>query len=354
MKVLVLTKYTRLGASSRVRILQYLPLLSKSGIEFTVCPLFCDEYLTNLYSNNKRFITTIIGNYLERIRAFIKFINYDLIWIEKEILPGIPGLLEKLLTYLQVPYILDFDDATFHSYDINSNYFLRVFLGKKIGKIMRLSSMVIACNNYLAERAKEAGARRIEIIPSVVDLERYQVENTSNNTFIIGWVGTPRTVKYLGLIQHALTEVCRNSNVKLMTVGSGPIKLKHVPGEVRIWSEDTEVASIKRFDVGIMPLIDEPFDQGKCGYKLIQYMAGAKPVVATPVGMNCEIVQHGVNGYLAETESDWVYFLRRLINQPEERIRMGRSGRAMVEEKYCLQVTAPRLLKLLEEVAHNR
>ena len=120
---------------------------------------------------------------------------------------------------------------------------------------------------------------------------------------------------------------------------------------IRDWDEATETGEIGKFDVGIMPLPDNPWERGKCGFKLIQYMACGKPVVASPVGVNREIVVDGVNGFLASSHDEWVRALERLKSDPELRRTMGANGRRMVEEKYCLQVTAPRLHRLLLEAA---
>jgi glycosyltransferase involved in cell wall biosynthesis len=120
---------------------------------------------------------------------------------------------------------------------------------------------------------------------------------------------------------------------------------------IRDWDEATETAEIGNFDVGIMPLPDNPWERGKCGFKLIQYMACGKPVVASPVGVNREIVVEGVNGFLASTQKEWVDALLRLKENPALRRTMGERGRRMVEERYCLQVTAPRLQRILLDAA---
>jgi glycosyltransferase involved in cell wall biosynthesis len=117
------------------------------------------------------------------------------------------------------------------------------------------------------------------------------------------------------------------------------------------WSEQTEAQDIARLDVGIMPLVDAPFERGKCGYKLIQYMACGLPVVASPVGVNRQIVEHGVNGFLAETPEQWATALRTLCADPALRARMGAAGRRKVEQHYSLQVTAPRLVQILRRAA---
>jgi len=116
------------------------------------------------------------------------------------------------------------------------------------------------------------------------------------------------------------------------------------------WSEDTEAECISRFDIGIMPIPDEPFERGKCGYKLIQYMACGKPVVASPVGANREIVRHGVDGFLANSEMEWTESINALCRDPSLRERMGQAGRERVNSLYSLDVAAPRLHSILLSV----
>ena len=117
------------------------------------------------------------------------------------------------------------------------------------------------------------------------------------------------------------------------------------------WTEATEVDSISRGYIGVMPLLDTPWERGKCGYKLIQYMACGLPVVATPVGTNCELVENGFNGFFANTCEDWASALEHLLTQPDLRVRMGVAGRALFEQKYCIQVTGPKLVALFKKVS---
>lgn len=128
------------------------------------------------------------------------------------------------------------------------------------------------------------------------------------------------------------------------------VGLSEVLSQYVIWSEVTEVQEMQHFDVGIMPLPDEPWERGKCGFKLIQYMACARPVVGSPVGVNCKIIKHGVNGYLAETNDEWIQALLGLKENKEHRQRMGEAGRELVEKEYSLQVTAPQLVEMLQRV----
>jgi glycosyltransferase involved in cell wall biosynthesis len=138
----------------------------------------------------------------------------------------------------------------------------------------------------------------------------------------------------------------------VVLVGSGDHDpLPGVAKDVLPWSEDSEVAQIQSFDVGIMPLPDGPFEQGKCGYKLIQYMACGLPVVASPVGVNTRIVEQGTTGFQASTDTEWVEALVKLAQDAGMRAALGKAGRTKVEQEYSLQVTAPRLLQIISEAA---
>jgi len=205
----------------------------------------------------------------------------------------------------------------------------------------------------VAERARRAGARRVEHVPSVIDLKCYPPAprpSHAGGPYTIGWMGSPLAAPYLRLVRDALAQVCKDGSGRVRLVGAGQITLDSLPVEVRPWAEATEVAELQQFDVGIMPLPDEPWERGKCGYKLIQYMAAARPVVASPVGVSSRIVEHGVTGFLAGTQPDWIHALRTL-RDADLRARMGVAGRARVEQEYCVQVTAPRLASLLTSVA---
>jgi len=186
----------------------------------------------------------------------------------------------------------------------------------------------------------------------VINLESYPlVEVPVNDIFTIGWIGSPSTAKHLLDAEIALKQVCKNRGGKVVLIGAGENPFSGLMATMRDWNEATQSMEIGNFDVGIMPLPDNPWERGKCGFKLIQCMACGKPVVASPVGVNREIVVEGVNGFLASTSKEWVDALLRLRADPELRRAMGEKGRRMVEEKYCLQVTAPRLHRLLLEAA---
>jgi glycosyltransferase involved in cell wall biosynthesis len=351
MKVLLLSRYSRMGASSRVRFYQYLPYLSHQGIHVTVSNLLGDDYLDDLYAGKRRCLGSIIGAYVRRIRSLLKSKRFDLLWVEYELLPWLPAWAEILLSNLDIPYVVDYDDAIFHRYNMHPRAMVRMLFGTKIDMVMRRAALVIVGNEYLADYARKAGARRVEYIPSVVDLDRYNsTAQPANPVFTVGWIGTPVTGEYLRLIHQALAEVCGDGSTHLVLVGPHQIKLEGVPMEMHSWSEDTEVAEICNFDVGIMPMPDEAWVKGKCGYKLIQYMACARPVIASSVGVAREIIEDGRNGFLATTTRDWVKAFFALRDDCILRKEMGKAGRMKVERQYSIQVTAPFLILLLRSI----
>ncbi|WP_250124292.1 glycosyltransferase family 4 protein [Chroococcidiopsis sp. CCMEE 29] len=350
MKVLFLSRYGNLGASSRYRSYQYLPYLSEQGFDISVASLMDNAYLQRLYSRKPTLPLPIIHSYWRRVYLLIRSHRYDLIYLEKEAFPWVPAWLEGLFFKSGVPYVVDYDDALFHRYDRHTSSLVKQLLGQKIDRVMHRAKLVIAGNNYLAERAKRAGAKRVEILPTVVNLELYPPAPICKNpVFTIGWIGSPVTSRYLTEIYFALREVCKDRTARVVAIGAGPLELKDLPLEIKPWSEATEVKEMQQFDVGIMPLPDSPWERGKCGFKLIQYMACARPVIASPVGVNCKIVDHQINGFCASSTEEWIQAFQVLKNDWVLRQRMGEAGRVKVEAKYCLNVTAPQLSQLLRE-----
>jgi glycosyltransferase involved in cell wall biosynthesis len=353
MKILFLTRYTQLGASSRLRAYQYLPYFESKGFEVTVAPLLGDEYLRGLYKGNIP-ILSVLRAYIARVGLMLRANTFDLLWIEKELFPWVPDWLEFVLLPKGVPIVVDFDDALFHQYEGHRFRLVRAMLGRKIDAVMKLADLVVVGNDYLRDRAQRAGARRIELLPTVVDICRYTVSSgVVKQPVTIGWIGSPSTVKYLQLILPILQSVIASRGIRVVAVGANPEQLAGLPIKVKPWSEKSEVEEIQQFDIGIMPLSDEPWERGKCGYKLIQYMACGKPVVASPVGINLAIVRHGINGFLAENPEEWIQALECLCDDPVLRHRMGDAGRKRVELEYSLEVTEPKFEILLRSVART-
>lgn len=352
MRVLLLTRYTRMGASSRMRSLQYAEALRQMGVEVHACALLDDDYLRARYARRPVSLFKLGDAYLRRLRLLLRAPRYDVVWIEKELFPNWPAWFESMLTRAGIPYLVDYDDALFHGYASSRNPLKRL-LRNKIDHVMRGASLVVGGNRYLLEHAARAGAARVAFLPTVIDIRRYRGSPPAAQTqrSVIGWIGSPTSAQYLQPLLPVLERLSQTVDFEFAVVGAELDSARYPFMRCIRWSEKTEVDEIRRFDVGVMPLPDGPWEQGKCGYKLIQYMACGKPAVASPVGVNADIVQHGVNGFLAGGEQQWLDALTRLLSDAELRARMGSRGRDMAEQDYSLQVTAPRLLKLLESVA---
>ncbi|HEY3113565.1 MAG TPA: glycosyltransferase family 4 protein [Gemmatimonadaceae bacterium] len=290
---------------------------------------------------------------MKRLLQLLTFYRYDLIWIEKEIFPYLPAWVERFLKFVGKPYVVDYDDATFHTYDRSTNPLIRRLLGRKIDAVMRHSSCVVAGNQYLANRAVEAGATKVRIVPTVVDSSRYSVKpDAVSEPRVIGWIGSPSSAKYLLPIRAALIGACKSHNARLLLIGATPEIATEFPDvEVQVvpWTEETEARLIRLMDIGIMPLRDGPWELGKCGYKLIQYMACGVPVIASPVGSNSEIVSSSKAGVLASTIQEWEQALQQLLRSAETRTIFGRRGREAVERNYSLRSQVVAVEQVLEE-----
>jgi len=355
MKVLLLCRYSPMGASSRVRYYQYLPYLREFGVEISVVWLLDDNYLIRRHAGQLPLPQRLIGAYLRRVLSLFSAGSFDLLWIEGELFPWLPAWGEALLSRCGIPYVAEYDDAWFHRYDEHGSALVRLLLGDKINRVMRNAALVIAGNDFLRDRARMAGVRAAFVLPSVVDLERFHwAPRRPGQPFTIGWIGSPSTAEFLRPLVPVLARMRAENDCRVVCIGAGDGVSSWLPAEVRPWLEDSEVKEIQAFDVGISPLIDTPWARGKCGYKIIQYMACGKPVVASRVGMNAEIIRHGANGFLAETEEDWIRCIRALRDDLALRERMGQAGTRLVAERYSLQVTAPKLLALLRQAVGSR
>jgi glycosyltransferase involved in cell wall biosynthesis len=351
MKALALTRFTRLGAGPRLRTLQYIPYLESCGIEMHVSPFFPDEAILDLEQHKRRRASMVASSIARRLGALSTARNYDAIWLEAECIPLAPWLLERSLLSFAPPIVVDYDDAVFHNYEKFTAPIIRQIMNGKIESIMAFASVVIAGNAYIADRAKRAGAKRVEIVPTVLEPERYSVpDRNGRKTKTIGWIGSPSTAPYLLEIATVLRDVQRETGARIVVMGSGPFNIPGVKIEVLKWSEDTEADAAASFDVGIMPLPDRPWTQGKCGYKLIQYMASGLPVVASPVGVNSAIIIDRKTGFLASNAQEWKNALVTLLQNEDLREVMGREGRLRVLSDYSVSVTAPKVAAIIKSL----
>jgi glycosyltransferase involved in cell wall biosynthesis len=354
-RILFLTRYQQRAASSRLRCYHYIELLQKAGFTVEVSPLLNDSYVRAIHAREKIDYIEIAWSYARRVLALLRSRFYDIIWVEKEALPWLPAWSEMgLFSIAGVKIVLDYDDAIFHAYDANPNWLVRASLGRKIERLMSLADLVVVGNRYLGDRARASGARMIAQLPTVVDVRRYASRPAEPNLhfFTVGWIGSPLTSGYLEIVRPALADLAKNMPVKIVVIGGAPSALAGmIPVEHRMWSVETEAKDVSQLDVGIMPLPNGLWEQGKCGYKIIQYMASWLPVVASPVGANTQIVEPGITGFLAGSLASWTSALLFLWQHPDLRREMGIAGRRKVEQQYSLKTAAPQLIGLLRQVA---
>jgi glycosyltransferase involved in cell wall biosynthesis len=350
MKILALMKYDDLAASTRQRLLQYQCYFLAVGIEVRCAPLLSNEYLNDTFQGCKPRMSLVIKSYFKRLSILTAGESFDAIWVHCESFPFLFGFLERLVFLRGKPVIYDFDDAIFHQYDLNRNWIVRTFLGKKLQALLRGSALAICGNRYLQEYAAQY-CKWTEIVPTVVDTNVFipKAYEVLSEHLIIGWIGSPSTWQYVLPLVETLSKLGQEFDVDIRIVGAGQ-NAKSIPHfEFVDWIEESEVEEIQNMDIGIMPLPDEPWARGKCGYKLIQYMACGVAVVASPVGVNSVIVEDGFNGVLASTPAEWEAALRKLLSDHALRTQMGIRGRQKVETEFSLKIHGPRLVEFVRQ-----
>ena len=349
--LLAYTKYGDRAASARQRYLQYAGHLRAAGINLQAAPLLGNGYLDATFSGRAASKLSLARSYVRRFESMLRERDADGIWLQYEFFPYAPGFLETLALSRRIPLIVDYDDAIFHQYDQHKSPIVRAMLGGKLKALLQRADLAICGNAYLRNYAARY-CPRTEIVPTVVDTNVYGPgpEPRANTLVRVGWIGSPSTWGFVKPLVPLLTDLAERLNLAVWVAGAGP--QKDIPPRFKFlpWSEEEEIHLIQNMDIGIMPLPDEPWARGKCGYKLVQYMACGLPVVASPVGVNTDIIDHGSNGFLASDPQEWAGAVTALAQDAALRRRMGLEGRRKVEQAFSLAVHGPRLAKMLREV----
>jgi hypothetical protein len=346
--LLILTKYDRSGPSSRYRILQFIPYLESHGFRCTVQSLHTPDYLAAVYSGRARSPLYYVGRLLARAQAVARASHYSAVFVQKEIAPYVPPWFELVLSATGAKVVYDIDDAIYLRYSDSKHAAVRVILGGKIPAALRRSTAVLAGNPFLHEYASRYN-RQTVLFPTVVDPTRYTTGESHGDIPVVGWIGSPETVRYLDERANMLRDVARAAPHRVRVIGAPASAIRGLNVESVPWSEDTEARELSRCDIGIMPLPEGAWAQGKCGLKLLQYMACGLPVVSSPEGGAGGIVEHGVNGYIARSDEEWRTYLAALITNPELRRIMGREGRKRIEGHFSLETWAPRMAEILAQ-----
>lgn len=342
--------YGPLAASTRYRLEQYAPGLRLHGVDLQVAHLLDDDYLRRRFNGRAASALGLMKSGLARLTDLALLGKFDMALVHCELLPLMPGWLERSL--MKRPYIYDFDDAFYLRYQRGTMAKLRPFLGHKFDQVMAGAAAITAGNDELLRYAGRFNSQ-VEFLPTVVDLNHHVPDSTrKSSTFTVGWIGSPSTAPFLREIVSPLAELAKEGAVRLVVVGGSAPAIAGVQIEELPWDAATEIDLINSFDVGVMPLPDDEWSRGKCAFKLIQYMACAVPVIGSAVGANESVVTPDC-GYLASTHEEWLSALRALRDSASGRRQAGEAGRQRVAEHYCLQVTLPRMAAAIERVARG-
>lgn len=362
MKVLFATQYGMLAASSRTRVFQYLPYLQAQGIQARVITVLPDRSLGGSQLQVTRSPWSKLGYYLWAawrtfdcgLQVWWAAREAEVLFIQKVIFP-LP--VRWLLRWRRPPLVYDFDDAIFTT-EVRRQHWLAAWKQRRnaagLPAMLRLADHALVENEYTAAFA--AGyCPQVSTITGPIDTRRYAGGGESaaaRDEVVLGWIGSATTLPYLQLIRAPLARLGRRfPQLRLRVIGALAVELEGLPVEVRPWSLEGEVEELRGFDIGLMPVPDDPWTRGKGGYKLLQYMATGLPVVTSPVGVNRRIVRDGETGFWARTPEEWEECLARLIADPALRRRMGQRGRAAMEADYALEACSRRLAEILKQVA---
>lgn len=327
MKVAFIT--TRLEkASARYRFGQFLPSMEGSS-DFEV----------------QSFV--IPSGFLKRC-AFFKSLSYfDVVFLQKKLFSSLEFF---LLRKFAKKIIYDFDDAVMFNDSSKKDFSSKGRMKKFINTVRQVDG-VIAGNKYLKELALKHNSNVVEI-PTSIDTTRYSAksfDSSDSEHITLGWIGSKDTIFYLKNMEGTLGKIFdSNHSVKLEIISDVFIDFGGIPIVTKEWNSVRELEDLKGFDIGIMPLTDDPWSRGKCGFKLIQYMASGVVPVASPVGVNVDIIEHGVNGFLAASEDEWIDCVGKLANSPELRETMGIRAVETIKNKYSMGVNGKILMDYIK------
>lgn len=341
----------------RFRFEQYLNDLSQRHFKYKIRSFVSLRFHAFLYKKGYFFgkcLYSLLG-FIYRIFDVLRALNFDLVFIYREVTPLGPAIFERILFYLKKPIIYDFDDAIYLPSSSEANRLVRFlkFPGKT-AKIVKLSTLVLAGNSNLKKYALQFNSQ-VEVLPTVIDTDLYRpAKKDAGGNICVGWSGSFTTIAHLNLLRGVLREIFSKYKVDIKVIGSKDFSIEGVPIEAKDWNLASEIDDLSCFDIGLMPLPDDEWGRGKCALKALQYMALGIAPVCSPVGVNREIIQDGINGFLCASEAEWIDKISLLIKDRKLRLDMGQAARKTVEERYSVKINAPKFLEILEKVYHQK
>jgi glycosyltransferase involved in cell wall biosynthesis len=351
--------------SQRFRIEQWAPYLPEMGIQLALQP-FADEELTFLlqrpgHTLRKTLLT--LRAFRRRTMQTLRLPVGQPVFLHRAACLAGPPFLERWLSQRGQRIVYDFDDAIYLLHSSAENKRLAwLKQPTKTATICRLSHHVVVGNSHLAAWAGAhlaawagAHAKAVSVIPTTIDTDSYRPVSATRGTppVVVGWTGSSTSQTYLEAFAPLLKVLTADDDIELRVISPRAPVLPGIPCQWRRWSPESEVAEIGQLDIGIMPLPDEQWVLGKCALKVLQYMAMGVPTVASAIGANRDVIEHGANGLLAATDNDWVESIGALLRSPELRARLGQEGRRTVEERFSMRRGASALAAVVRGVAEE-
>lgn len=351
-KILFITPYPHQEApSQRFRFEQYVDLLKSAGHELHFSSFYSLTFWNVLYEKGKFFkkIALFFWAFIKRIFLLFTLWKYDYIFIHRETTPVGPPVFEWILAkVLRRKFIYDFDDAIWlaNYSEVNSKWQKLKMYGK-VKYLMKWADKVTAGNAYLANFASQFNDN-VQIIPTTIDTEHYhnKLSNHDEEKVVIGWTGSHSTMQYLDFIFPIIAELEEEYDFKFHLISDKAPETSLRSLEYVKWNKATEIEDLSKLHIGIMPLEEDQWSEGKCGFKGLQYMSLGIAAILSPVGVNKAIVQQGENGFLAKDAEEWKARLIDLLTHPEKRKEIGLKGRQRIVEAYSVQSQKEAYLKL--------
>ncbi len=348
-KILFLTLHRKeRSPGQRFRHEQYLSFLEQNGFEITYSNMLSAKQDKIFYGAGNTFgkIRVGISAIFRRLNDVLRANRFDYVFIYRDaFFFGI--LFEWLFKQSKAKLVFDFDDSIWlQDENANQSIFQKLKNPAKTGRIISYCDLTIAGNEYLANYARQH-SENVTIIPTTIDLNEYTKVNVEKDDGIcIGWSGSFSTIKHFESSLEALRIIKEKyqDQVYFKVIGDGYYMHEELDIQGLPWKADSEVSDLCEIDIGIMPLPDDDWSKGKCGLKGLQYMALEIPTIMSPVGVNADIIHDGENGFLAGSTEEWVAKLSALIEDEKLRIKMGKAGRATVEQQYSVAVNQDKWL----------
>jgi len=358
-KILFITCGTKIAPATRYRAYLYFPFLKDEGIEYKAYSIFSDT-LTRKMINSSTFsrlqrIIYYIQFSIERIIRGLKAIKmagkFDIVFLQRVTFPF--GM-EKLLKERNKNIIFDIDDAIYlpDSEENSLVELLKKYIKKKeVISILRVARCVIAENNYIKSFV-EGYCKKVYLIIGPIDTAKNfpREYKLSPGIITIGWIGTPSTAVYLKMLDSVFKKLAERYKIKIRLISAGPYFISGVLVENISWDEKAEVSELHKFDIGVMPMPDNEWTRGKVGCKMLQYMANGIPSVVSYTPTTAEVIEDGINGFLADSEEEWVKKLSILIEDFQLRERIGLNGRKSAEENYSVNIGVRKFIGIIKNV----